>query len=123
MCGAWPAFAEVRGIERTRVFRCGRCGCGWHARPLRCPYCGIDDHRALVSLVPQHGGSHGVIEACTSCHSYAKTFTRLQGCAPETVMLDDLASVHLDVAALEEGYTRPQGPGYRLDVTVCSATA
>ena len=123
VCGAWPAFAEVRGIERTRVFRCGRCGCGWHARPLRCPYCGIDDHRALVSLVPQHGGSHGVIEACTSCHSYAKTFTRLQGCAPETVMLDDLASVHLDVAALEEGYTRPQGPGYRLDVTVCSATA
>jgi FdhE protein len=120
VCGAWPVFAEVRGIERTRVFRCGRCGGGWHARPLRCPYCGIDDHHALVSLVPQHGGSNAVIEGCTSCRGYVKTFTRLQGCAPETVMLEDLASVHLDVAALEQGYTRPPGPGHRLDVTVVS---
>jgi hypothetical protein len=33
-------------------------------------------------------------------------------------MLDDLASVDLDVAALERGYRRPQGPGYALDVTL-----
>ena len=120
VCAAWPAFAEVRGIERTRVFRCGRCGGGWHARPLRCPYCGMDDHNALVSLVPQAGGSNAVVEACRSCLGYIKTFTRLQGCAPDMVMLDDLAGVHLDVAALEQGYTRPPGPGYRLDVIVAN---
>lgn len=120
VCGAWPAFAEVRGIERTRVFRCGRCGSGWHARPLRCSYCRLDDHNALVSLVPERSGSNAVIEACTSCLGYVKTFTRLQGCAPEMVMLDDLASVHLDVAALEQGYVRPSGPGHPLDLTVVS---
>lgn len=122
VCGAWPAFAEVRGIERTRVFRCGRCGGGWHARPLRCPYCGMDDHNALVSLVPQVGGASAMLEACRSCLGYMKIFTRLQGCAPDMVMLDDLASVHLDVAALEQGYTRPPGPGYPLDVTVANGT-
>src|SRR6476619_1636166 len=26
VCGAWPAFAETRGIERSRYLRCGRCG-------------------------------------------------------------------------------------------------
>jgi FdhE protein len=123
VCGTWPAFAEVRGIERTRVFRCGRCGGGWHARPLRCLYCGLDDHHALVSLVPDGGGSNAVIEACRSCLGYVKVFTRLQGCAPGTVMLDDLASVHLDVAALEHGYVRPPGSGHSLDLTVVSQGA
>lgn len=120
VCGAWPAFAERRGIERTHVFRCGRCGGGWHARPLRCPYCGVDDHNTLVSLVPEGGGSNAVIEGCRSCLGYVKSFTRLQGCAPDMVMLDDLASVHLDVAALEQAYVRPSGPGHPLDLTVVS---
>jgi FdhE protein len=118
LCGAWPAFAETRGIERSRFFRCGRCGGEWHARPLWCPYCRMDDHNALASLVPENAGLNAVIEGCRSCRGYVKTFTRLQGCPPSTVMLDDLASVHLDVAALEQGYMRPAGAGYKIDVTV-----
>ena len=123
LCGAWPAFAETRGIERNRFFRCGRCGGEWHARPLHCSYCGEDNHNALVSLVPENGELNAVIEGCTSCRGYVKTFTRLQGCAPGTVMLDDLASVHLDVAALEQGYRRPPGPGHQLNVAVTARNA
>jgi FdhE protein len=118
VCGSWPAFAEVRGIERSRSFRCGRCGGEWHARLLSCPYCAEGRHDALVSLVPENGGSTGTIDACGSCHGYVKTFTRLRGCQPDAVMLDDLASVHFDVAALEQGYTRPSGAGFPLDVSV-----
>jgi FdhE protein len=116
VCGSWPAFAEVRGIERSRCFRCGRCGAEWHARALHCPYCGLDDHAELVSLVPQNGGSD-VIDACRHCLGYVKTLTRLQGCPPAAVMLEDLASVDLDVAALEQGYVRPVGTGCSLEVT------
>jgi len=118
VCGSWPAFAEVRGIERSRSFRCARCGGEWHARVLSCPYCTEGSHHAHVSLVPENGGSHGTIDACKSCHGYVKTFTRLRGCQPETVMLEDLATVHFDVAALDQGYTRPSGAGYSLEVTV-----
>jgi FdhE protein len=118
VCGSWPAFAEVRGIERRRYFRCGRCGGEWHAESLSCPYCAIRDHNELVALVPEKDGSHAVIDACKRCLGYVKTFTRLQGCPPDTIMLEDLASVDLDVAALEQGYTRPPDAGYRLDVTV-----
>jgi FdhE protein len=118
VCGSWPAFAEVRGIERTRIFRCGRCGGEWHARLLSCPYCAEGSHDALVSLVPESGESHGTIDACKSCHGYVKAFTRLRGCEPDTVMLEDLASVHFDVAALEQGYARPSGAGYPLEVSV-----
>jgi FdhE protein len=118
VCGSWPAFAEVRGIERSRYLRCGRCGGAWHAHALSCPYCAVRDHDALVSLVPETAGAQAVIEACTRCLGYVKTFTTLQGCPPGTVMLQDLASVDLDVAALEQGYTRPPGTGYFLQVTV-----
>jgi hypothetical protein len=34
------------------------------------------------------------------------------------VMLEDLASVDLDVAAIEHGFARPPGPGLALEITV-----
>jgi FdhE protein len=118
VCGSLPAFAEVRGIERNRYFRCGRCGGEWHARALYCPYCAMSDHDELVALVPEKGGSNAVIDACQRCLGYVKTFTRLQGCSPGAVMLEDLASVDLDVAAIEHGFARPPGPGFALEITV-----
>lgn len=118
VCGSWPTFAEVRGIDRNRYFRCGRCGGEWHARALYCPYCAMTDHNELVELVPEQGSSNAVIDACQRCLGYVKTFTKLQGCPPDAVMLEDLASVHLDVAALERGFIRPSSAGYPLGTTV-----
>jgi FdhE protein len=118
VCGSWPAFAEVRGIERNRYFRCGRCGGEWHARALYCPYCAMSDHDELVTLVPEKVGSNAVIDACQRCLGYVKTFTRLQGCSPGAVMLEDLASVDLDVAAIEHGFARSPGPGLAIEITV-----
>jgi FdhE protein len=118
VCGAWPAFAEMRGIERRRYLRCGRCGGGWQAQCLSCSYCGMTDHEELMSLVPEKSGSHAVIEACKHCLGYVKTFTTLQGSPPAKVMVDDLASVDLDIAALEQGYRRPAGAGYSLDINI-----
>jgi FdhE protein len=123
VCGSLPAFAEVRGIERKRYFRCGRCGGGWHARALYCPYCAMSDHDELVALVPEKAGSNAVIDACRRCLGYVKTFTRLQGCSPGEVMLEDLASVDLDVAAIEHGFARPPGPGFALGITVADRGA
>jgi FdhE protein len=123
VCGSLPAFAEVRGIERNRYFRCGRCGGEWHARALVCPYCAMSDHDELVALVPEKAGSNAVIDACRRCLGYVKTFTRLQGCPPGAVMLEDLASVDLDVAAIGHGFARPPGPGLALGVTVTDKSA
>jgi FdhE protein len=118
ICAAWPAFAEVRGIERSRYLRCGRCGAEWHARILHCGYCGNTDHDELTMLVPERAGSVGAVEACRRCKAYLKTFTRLQGCRPHAVMIEDLGSVALDVAALDQGYARPAGSGCALEIAV-----
>ncbi|HEU4343120.1 MAG TPA: formate dehydrogenase accessory protein FdhE [Candidatus Binatia bacterium] len=118
VCGAWPAVAEIRGIERGRYFRCGRCAGEWQVNCLVCAYCGMTDHEQLVSLVPEKGGNTRVIEACKRCLGYVKAFTTLQASPAAKVMLDDLVSVDLDIAALEQGYKRPQGLGYSFDVTL-----
>ncbi len=120
ICGAWPAFAEVRGIERSRYLRCGRCGAGWQAHGLSCPYCAMTNHNELLTLVPENSPLNAVIDACKRCLGYVKTFTKLQGSDPANVILDDLASVELDIAAAEQGYKRPEGAGYMLNVTLAS---
>lgn len=118
ICASWPAFAELRGIERNRYLRCGRCGGEWRAQILHCAYCGNTNHDDLASLVPEKAGSTGSLDACRRCHGYVKVFTRLQGCPPAAVMLEDLASVDLDVAALAQGYARRAGAGGPIDLTV-----
>ena len=123
ICGSWPAFAEVRGIERTRYLRCGRCGGEWQASILHCGYCQTVDHNDLVALVPENAPGPGAIDACKRCQGYVKTFTRLQGCAPDAVMLEDLKTVDLDIAALEQGFTRPSGAGYTIDVALADPRA
>lgn len=123
VCGAWPAIAEVRGIERSRYFRCSRCAGEWQVNCLVCAFCGMTDHQQLVSLLPEQGGNTRVIEACKRCLGYVKTFTTLQASPAAKVMLDDLASVDLDIAALEHGYKRPQGAGYCFDVRVIDKPA
>lgn len=123
VCGAWPAFAEVRGIERSRYLRCGRCGSDWYRPLLRCPYCETSDHEQLTTLVPEKSGLTRAIDACRSCRGYVKSFTRLQACPPASVMIEDLESVELDVAALELGYSRRAGTGYPMDVTIVATSA
>jgi FdhE protein len=118
LCGAWPAYAEVRGIERSRYLRCGRCGRGWQTQCLFCSYCGMTDHNELVSFVPEKSVANGIIDGCKRCHGYVKVFTTLQGSSAPSVMIKDLASVDLDIAAIEQGYRRPAGAGYPLNIDI-----
>jgi FdhE protein len=114
VCGAWPTLAEARGLERTRRLRCGRCGGDWHAEWLRCAFCDTTDHTRLGALVPENVKETRRVETCAVCHGYLKTLTTLTARTALEVALDDLATVALDVAALERGYARPTGPGHAL---------
>jgi FdhE protein len=123
VCGAWAALMEARGIERVLRLRCGRCGADWTAEPVRCPYCGERDHDKLGALVG--GATDGTqrVETCTTCLGYVKTVTTLTACAPADVGVLDLATVALDVAALEQGYTRPPRPAFALGTRVIARPA
>ncbi|MCC7414345.1 MAG: formate dehydrogenase accessory protein FdhE [Gammaproteobacteria bacterium] len=123
VCGRWPALAELCGVERARYLRCGGCGAAWRIHGLSCAYCSLTDHAELGSLVVEQRGAAAAIEVCNRCRGYLKTFTRLQASAPTQILLDDLASVELDLAAADRDYRRPQGAGYVLGVTFADADA
>jgi FdhE protein len=123
VCGAWPAFAEVRGIERTRHLRCGRCGAGWPMPALACAFCAEKDHGALGTLVVDDRTARFSIDVCRSCSGYLKSCTTLQATPSDEVLTTDLASVELDLAAVERGYVRPPGPGIALHASIEAAEA
>ena len=118
ICGGWPAFAEVRGIERSRYLRCADCGSEWQATCLRCTFCDTTNHDQLASLIPEQPAAGASIDACNACLGYIKVFATLRGVPSGDIALHDIATAELDIAAVERGYRRPTSAAYLLDVKV-----
>jgi FdhE protein len=114
LCGGWPALAEIRGLERERHLRCARCGAGWRIDWLRCPFCGQGHHTRFEALVSEAHGETRKVEACLSCRGYVKTLTSLRPWPPDQVLIEDAATIDLDVAALGQGFARPDRPAVDL---------
>lgn len=123
ICGAWPTLAEVRGFERTRRFRCFRCGGDWHAGWLCCPFCANDGPTHLDAHCPSDAPETRWVETCRRCRGYMKTLTTLRPCPAADLGLLDVETVGLDVAAVRHGSMRPAGSGYPLGVTIRAAEA
>jgi FdhE protein len=123
ICGEWATLAEARGLERRRRLRCARCGGDWRGDWLRCAYCANTDHTTLAVFAPAAALETRTIETCAMCGGYMKTLATLQATAAEAVALLDLATVELDIAALEHGYARPAEPACAVRVRVVPAAA
>ncbi len=123
VCGARPTLAELRGLDRARLLRCGRCGAAWEMTWLRCVHCGERDHDKLGALVPEEGAETQKVETCQSCRGYLKVLTTLEASSHLELLLRDLDTVDLDLVALHRGYSRPPGPGFALEVRVGDAGA
>jgi FdhE protein len=118
VCGAWPALAELRGLERNRRLRCGRCSSDWAIPVLRCPYCDELHHDKLHALVPEGDEQTRRVDVCDTCKGYLKAFSTLQAMPLRSLAITDLATVELDIVAQERGYERPARLAYPLSVRV-----
>jgi FdhE protein len=121
VCGAWPTLAEFRGLERKRWLRCGRCATAWEAPWLRCPFCAETEHTNLGYLAPEEGETTRKVEVCDTCKGYVKAEPTVKPLASWEIVLDDFATVPLELAALDRGYHRPERPGYALRAKVVEA--
>jgi FdhE protein len=122
VCAAWPTLAEVRGLDRERWLRCGRCGSGWRFPPGRCPHCAELDHRKLGYLAPAADRDSRRAETCDTCHAYLKAITVFAPTAPTGLAVLDLETLELDVAAIERGYGRPSEPAFPLELRVLASS-
>jgi FdhE protein len=122
VCAGWPTLIEMRGLERRRVLRCGRCATGWGRDVLHCVFCGERDHRRQASLLPDDEAELLHLEVCSACNGYVKVVTTLRPKAPWAIALDDLRTLPLEWTALERGYRRPERPAWTLSAAVAERT-
>lgn len=121
VCAAWPLLAELRGLDRERILRCGRCATAWGSRHALCAFCGNDDHRTLTYLAAEDERESRRAQVCARCRGYLKAVATLRPFDAEALWLADIDSLHLDVAAAGAGYVRPREPAAVLDVRIVPA--
>jgi FdhE protein len=93
----------------ARWLACGLCGTAWPFARIRCPACQEQDPAKLPSFQSEkHSGVR--IEACETCRRYVKSVDLTLDMRP-IPEVDDLASLAMDLWAIEEGYTRIE-PGW-----------
>jgi FdhE protein len=105
-CGSWPALIEAGD---SHVLRCSFCACGWELHAYRCIYCGNAEESFLTAAAnPDDPGRR--LQLCGGCGGYAKVLrVDAPGVFP-LIAVDDLASLDLDMAAIERQYARPTLP-------------
>lgn len=113
-------MAERRGLDRARRLRCGRCGCDWRIPLPGCAFCGEKDRHQLGPLISDDPRDGLTVETCAHCRGYLKSIAVLRPMSFFELHLTDLETVELDFLALDQGYGRPAGAGFALDVAVTS---
>jgi formate dehydrogenase formation protein len=100
-----PESGEFMGGS-PRFLVCGRCAGWWTFPRAVCAWCGEDDPRKLAPFVADSGAAR--IDACETCGVYVKTFDLRQAGATAVVpLVDDVATLALDLWAREQGLSRP----------------
>ena len=112
-CGGAPQVSLIAeesgefmgGSPRTLV--CGRCASWWPYPRITCALCGEEDPRRINAFI---AGDNRVarVDTCETCHGYIKTFDlRAPGAKAVVPLVDDVATLLLDLWAQERGFTRP----------------
>ncbi len=121
VCGAYPTLQEMRGLARDRVLRCGRCATGWAYPHGRCPFCASDNQRSQGYFAAEADRESRRAVTCDDCQGYVKSVATLGPLPTAYLLVRDLETLELDVAALEHGYRRPDRLGWQLSVRMAAA--
>jgi FdhE protein len=105
VCGSLPSLSLLRNETGTRFLLCSFCDFQWRLERLTCPYCGNREPSSLRYFSGEGEETHRV-DLCDQCHQYIKTidFRITEVFEP---LLEDLATLHLDLLASQQDYRRP----------------
>jgi FdhE protein len=105
-CEELPVVGVLRpeGEGARRLLLCGLCSTEWAFRRMLCPNCGeeAEDKLPVYTAV---GFEHVRVEACDSCGVYFKSVD-LSKDGHAVPLVDELATVPLNVWAEERNYTK-----------------
>ena len=107
-CDRKPALAVMRqmGDGGTRSLVCAFCSKEWGFRRLVCPNCEEENDRKLPIYTADEF-DYIRVECCETCKTYLKTIDLTKNGYAEPIV-DELASIPLDLWAREQGYAKVQ---------------
>jgi FdhE protein len=106
LCNRKPAAGVMRqqGDGARRSLLCGFCLTEWEFRRVVCPGCGQQDH-AKLPVYTAESFPYIRVECCDSCQTYIKSIDLTKNGLADP-LVDELASIPLDLWAQEHGYTK-----------------
>ena len=107
-CGRKPGLGVLRpqGDGGLRSLVCSFCLGEWEFRRILCPACGEENH-AKLPVYSAEEFPHLRVECCDSCRCYIKTVDLTKSGLAEPVV-DEIASIALDLWAQQQGYAKVQ---------------
>jgi len=102
LCGGEPDFAVITPAAERHLI-CSRCTLRWKWEPLACPYCGNSDRARITSFATPDGKYR--VYACDACHRYLKAYDGRRATRPVMPVVDMVATLPLDAAAIQRGYS------------------
>ena len=102
LCGGEPDLACL-DAQGERHLVCGRCLLQWRFDAVTCPFCLNSDRARMTSF----GTSDGLyrVYGCDACHRYLKAFDSRRAARPLMPVVDAVAMLPLDAAAMQRGYS------------------
>ena len=113
ICGSEPYIAEIKneggagGAEGARFLVCSSCSFEWRFNRLKCPFCENENHERLRYFYTEKEGRVYRVDVCEECKRYIKTVD-IKELGEEKIipLLEDIGTLHLDILAQKEGYTK-----------------
>ena len=101
LCGGEPDLAVITAAA-DRLLICGRCAARWRFEPLTCPFCHNADRSRITSFASRDGQYR--LYACDVCERYIKAYDARRASRPVMPVVDGVATLPLDAAAIQKGY-------------------
>jgi formate dehydrogenase maturation protein FdhE len=102
LCGGEPDLAVITPAAE-RMLICGRCAARWRFAQLSCPFCMNEDRTRITSFASRDGRYR--ILACDVCQRYVKAYDARRATRPVMPVVDSVATLALDAAAMQRGYS------------------
>jgi len=102
LCGGEPDFSVITPAAERHLI-CSRCELRWKFGALTCPYCGNDDRSRITSFATPDGRYR--VYACDTCTRYLKAYDARRASRPVMPVVDNIATLPLDAAAIQRGYS------------------
>jgi FdhE protein len=102
VCGKEPKIGQIRGEEGRFLF-CNQCGFEWHFLRIKCPFCNNEEQQSLAYFTVE-GDEQYRVDVCNECKRYIKIVDFRESKREPNLDVEDIATLHLDILANEEGY-------------------